>query len=89
MSTPLWKDDADERLLSLIPELVQRNVMVEHFALVVGFVDEDGERLIATNTAPDDRNADTLGLLAWADTAVRQGVAEAIRRDDDPPGKDR
>lgn len=79
-----WRDGADERLAAAIAAELDHPAMVTRFVVIADATDEDGDRVLAMNAGVDQRAADTLGLLAFADTVERARVGrEWLDADDD------
>jgi len=78
-----WREGADERIAAVIAAELEQNVIVAKYVLIADYTDEDGERGIALNCAPDQRGSETLGLLGYGDTVERARIA-AEWADDEP-----
>lgn len=83
MSDLTWQDDADVRLAELIASSVTQPVMVASFVVIAEVIDGEGERHVIGNTAEDQRAMTTLGLLAWAEIAQRERIAQQFREEHD------
>lgn len=70
----MWKEGADERLLSFIASELDEPCMVSSFVLIANVHKAGGDLCIAVNAAPDQRTLDTLGLLHGATVIEEEGL---------------
>lgn len=69
-----WVEHADERLGGIIGEHLEGAHIVTSWVVIAETIDEDGDRRIAVNAAPDQRVTDTLGLLRYATVVEERAV---------------
>lgn len=76
------------RLLQVISECVaevdpEGAGIVTGFVVIASYMTAEGERNIFSDTAVDQRNHETLGLLAWATAVETKRVQDIVTEEDD------